>query len=55
MGDRRPGGECRNQREVVAQLFSRWWEGPLKRLTPRELEVLGLTVGTVEKHSANIS
>jgi DNA-binding NarL/FixJ family response regulator len=56
--------------EVVAQLFSRRKEGPLGRLTPRELEVLGLmaegrsnagiaealtlTVGGVEKHVANI-
>ena len=57
--------------EVVAQLFSRRRaEGPLQRLTPRELEVLGLmaegrsnagiatalvlTVGAVEKHIASI-
>jgi DNA-binding NarL/FixJ family response regulator len=56
--------------EVVAQLFSRRKEGPLQRLSPRELEVLGLmaegrsnvgiaevlvlTVGAVEKHIANI-
>jgi DNA-binding NarL/FixJ family response regulator len=56
--------------EVVAQLFSRGRRGPLERLTPRELEVLGLmaegrsnagiaealvlTVGAVEKHVANI-
>jgi DNA-binding NarL/FixJ family response regulator len=56
--------------EVVAQLFSRRRRGPLERLTPRELEVLGLmaegrsnagiaealvlTVGAVEKHVANI-
>jgi DNA-binding NarL/FixJ family response regulator len=56
--------------EVVAQLFSRRRRGPLERLTPRELEVLGLmaegrsnaaiaealtlTVGAVEKHIANI-
>ena len=57
--------------EVVAQLFSRQRSnGPLERLTPRELEVLGLmaegrsnsaiaeelvlTVGAVEKHIANI-
>lgn len=57
--------------EVVAQLFSkRRATGPLERLTPRELEVLGLmaegrsntaiastlvlTVGAVEKHIANI-
>jgi DNA-binding NarL/FixJ family response regulator len=56
--------------EVVAQLFSRRRQGPLERLTPRELEVLGLmaegrsnagiaaalvlTVGAVEKHVANI-
>jgi DNA-binding NarL/FixJ family response regulator len=56
--------------EVVAQLFSRKRHGPLERLTPRELEVLGLmaegrsnagiaealvlTVGAVEKHVANI-
>jgi DNA-binding NarL/FixJ family response regulator len=55
--------------EVVAQLFSRR-HGPLERLTPRELEVLGLmaegrsnagiadalvlTVGAVEKHIASI-
>jgi DNA-binding NarL/FixJ family response regulator len=56
--------------EVVAQLFSRRRPGRLERLTPRELEVLGLmaegrsnagiaealvlTVGAVEKHVANI-
>ena len=56
--------------EVVAQLFSRRRHGPLERLTPRELEVLGLmaegrsnagiaealvlTVGAVEKHIASI-
>jgi DNA-binding NarL/FixJ family response regulator len=56
--------------EVVAQLFSRGRQGPLKSLTPRELEVLGLmaegrsnagiadalvlTVGAVEKHIASI-
>jgi DNA-binding NarL/FixJ family response regulator len=56
--------------EVVAQLFSHRKEGPLQRLSPRELEVLGLmaegrsnvgiadalvlTVGAVEKHVANI-
>ena len=56
--------------EVVAQLFSARRRGPLERLTPRELEVLGLmaegrsnaaiaealvlTVGSVEKHVANI-
>jgi DNA-binding NarL/FixJ family response regulator len=56
--------------EVVAQLFSRRRRGRLDRLTPRELEVLGLmaegrsnaaiaetlvlTVGAVEKHVANI-
>ena len=56
--------------EVVAQLFSRGHSGPLSRLTPRELEVLGLmaegrsnagiaeqlvlTVGAVEKHVASI-
>ena len=56
--------------EVVSQLFSRRREGPLARLTPRELEVLGLmaegrsnsgiaralvlTVGAVEKHIASI-
>jgi DNA-binding NarL/FixJ family response regulator len=57
--------------EVVAQLFSRRrQDSPLERLTPRELEVLGLmaegrsnagiadqlvlTVGAVEKHIANI-
>jgi DNA-binding NarL/FixJ family response regulator len=57
--------------EVVAQLFSRRRsKGPLERLTPRELEVLGLmaegrsnaavaatlvlTVGAVEKHIAGI-
>ena len=57
--------------EVVAQLFSRRRaKGPLQRLTPRELEVLGLmaegrsnaaiasalvlTVGAVEKHIAGI-
>jgi DNA-binding NarL/FixJ family response regulator len=57
-------------REVVAQLFSHRKEGPLQRLSPRELEVLGLmsegrsnaaiadalvlTIGAVEKHIANI-
>jgi DNA-binding NarL/FixJ family response regulator len=58
--------------EVVAQLFTRrrQADSPLDRLTPRELEVLGLmaegrsnagiadaltlTVGAVEKHIANI-
>lgn len=56
--------------EVVAQLFSRQRRGLLERLTPRELEVLGLmaegrsnagiadalvlTVGAVEKHVASI-
>jgi DNA-binding NarL/FixJ family response regulator len=56
--------------EVVAQLVSRRRRGPLERLTPRELEVLGLmaegrsnagiaetlvlTVGAVEKHVASI-
>jgi DNA-binding NarL/FixJ family response regulator len=56
--------------EVVAQLFSARRRGQLERLTPRELEVLGLmaegrsnaaiaealvlTVGAVEKHVANI-
>jgi DNA-binding NarL/FixJ family response regulator len=56
--------------EVVSQLFSRGRHGPLERLTPRELEVLGLmaegrsnagiaqalvlTVGAVEKHIASI-
>jgi DNA-binding NarL/FixJ family response regulator len=56
--------------EVVAQLVSHRKEGPLQRLSPRELEVLGLmaegrsnagiaealvlTVGAVEKHVANI-
>jgi DNA-binding NarL/FixJ family response regulator len=57
--------------EVVAQLFTqRRRSGPLERLTPRELEVLGLmaqgrsnagiadalvlTVGAVEKHVAGI-
>jgi DNA-binding NarL/FixJ family response regulator len=56
--------------EVVSQLFSRRPQGPLERLTPRELEVLALmaegrsntgiaealvlTVGAVEKHVANI-
>ena len=57
--------------EVVAQLFTqRRGGGPLERLTPRELEVLGLmaegrsnagiadalvlTVGAVEKHVASI-
>jgi DNA-binding NarL/FixJ family response regulator len=56
--------------EVVAQLFARQQHGPLERLTPRELEVLGLmaegrsnagiaealvlTVGAVEKHVASI-
>ncbi len=56
--------------EVVAQLFSSRRDGPLERLTPRELEVLGLmaegrsnagiaqalvlTVGAVEKHIASI-
>jgi DNA-binding NarL/FixJ family response regulator len=56
--------------EVVAQLVSRQRGGPLERLTPRELEVLGLmaegrsnagiaeqlvlTVGAVEKHIASI-
>lgn len=56
--------------EVVAQLFTQRRSGPLERLTPRELEVLGLmaegrsnaaiaealvlTVGAVEKHIANI-
>ncbi len=56
--------------EVVAQLFGPRRRGPLARLSPRELEVLGLmaegrsnaaiakalvlTVGAVEKHVANI-
>jgi DNA-binding NarL/FixJ family response regulator len=56
--------------EVVAQLVSSQRHGPLERLTPRELEVLGLmaegrsnagiaealvlTVGAVEKHVASI-
>jgi DNA-binding NarL/FixJ family response regulator len=57
--------------QVVAQLFSRQKpDGPLERLTPRELDVLArmaegrsnaaiaddlvLTVGAVEKHIANI-
>jgi DNA-binding NarL/FixJ family response regulator len=56
--------------EVVAQLLARGSDGPLAVLTPRELEVLGLmaegrsnaaiadrlvlTVGSVEKHVANI-
>src|SRR4029453_11881810 len=56
--------------EVVAQLFSRQQHGPLERLTPRELEVLGLMAegrsnagvaealvlpgGRVEKHVASI-
>jgi DNA-binding NarL/FixJ family response regulator len=56
--------------EVVSQLFSRRRQGPLERLTPREVKVLGLmaegrsnsgiaealvlTVGAVEKHIANI-
>jgi DNA-binding NarL/FixJ family response regulator len=56
--------------EVVAQLFTQGRRGPLSRLTPRELEVLGLmaegrsnagiaaslvlTVGAVEKHVASI-
>lgn len=56
--------------EVVSQLFSRRRSGPLERLTPRELEVLGLmaegrsnaaiakelvlTVGAIEKHIASI-
>jgi DNA-binding NarL/FixJ family response regulator len=56
--------------EVVSQLFSARRRGPLQRLTPRELEVLGLmaegrsnaaiaealvlSVGAVEKHIANI-
>jgi DNA-binding NarL/FixJ family response regulator len=56
--------------EVVSQLFSRRRYGPLERLTPRELEVLGLmaegrsnagiaqalvlSIGAVEKHIASI-
>lgn len=56
--------------EVVAQLFSRQRHGLLERLTPRELEVLGLmaegrsnagiakalylSLGAVEKHIASI-
>jgi DNA-binding NarL/FixJ family response regulator len=41
--------------EVVAQLLSRRRVGsPLDALTPRELEVLVLTVGAVEKHVASI-
>jgi DNA-binding NarL/FixJ family response regulator len=56
--------------EVVAQLVAQQQHGPLERLTPRELEVLGLmaegrsnagiaealvlTVGAVEKHVASI-
>ena len=64
------GGGTALDPEVVAQLFSRRRPGRLERLTPRELEVLGLmaegrsnagiaealvlTVGAVEKHVANI-
>jgi DNA-binding NarL/FixJ family response regulator len=65
------GGGTALDPEVVAQLFSRQKpDGPLERLTPRELEVLArmaegrsnaaiaeelvLTVGAVEKHIANI-
>ena len=64
------GGGTALDPEVVSQLFSRGRQGPLERLTPRELEVLGLmaegrsnsgiaealvlTVGAVEKHIANI-
>jgi DNA-binding NarL/FixJ family response regulator len=64
------GGGTALDPEVVAQLFSAGRRGPLKRLTPREREVLGLmaegrsnagiaealvlTVGAVEKHIANI-
>jgi DNA-binding NarL/FixJ family response regulator len=56
--------------EVVSQLFSRRRHGPLERLTPRELEVLGLmaegrsnagiaealvlSIGAVVKHIASI-
>ena len=63
------GGGTALDPEVVAQLFSRR-RGPLEQLTPREREVLGLmaegrsnagiaeelvlTVGSVEKHIANI-
>jgi DNA-binding NarL/FixJ family response regulator len=64
------GGGTALDPDVVAQLFSRRRPGRLERLTPRELEVLGLmaegrsnagiaetlvlTVGAVEKHVANI-
>ncbi len=65
------GGGTALDPEVVAQLFSRRREdGPLERLTPRELEVLALmaegrsnagiaeslvlTVGAVEKHVQSI-
>jgi DNA-binding NarL/FixJ family response regulator len=64
------GGGTALDPEVVAQLFSHRKSGPLERLTPRELEVLGamaegrsnagiaealvLSVGAVEKHIANI-
>jgi DNA-binding NarL/FixJ family response regulator len=65
------GGGTALDPEVVAQLFSRRrQDSPLDRLTPRELEVLGLmaegrsnaaiadqlvlTIGAVEKHIANI-
>jgi DNA-binding NarL/FixJ family response regulator len=65
------GGGTALDPDVVAQLFSRKQaDGPLQRLTPRELEVLGLmaegrsntaiarelvlTVGAVEKHVASI-
>jgi DNA-binding NarL/FixJ family response regulator len=64
------GGGTALDPEVVAQLFSGRKAGRLERLTPRELEVLGLmaegrsnagiaevlvlSVGAVEKHIANI-
>jgi DNA-binding NarL/FixJ family response regulator len=65
------GGGTALDPEVVAQLFSRQKaDGPVGRLTPREMEVLAqmaegrsnaaiarelvLTVGAVEKHVANI-
>jgi DNA-binding NarL/FixJ family response regulator len=64
------GGGTALDPEVVAQLFAHRKSGPLERLTPRELEVLGamaegrsnagiaealvLSVGAVEKHIANI-
>jgi DNA-binding NarL/FixJ family response regulator len=64
------GGGTALDSEVVAQLFTQGRRGPLSRLTPRELEVLGLmaegrsnagiaaalvlTVGAVEKHVASI-